>query len=153
LPGLQDTALRSGFWVGFVGEQEYIEIIGCGFISILQEDDLDNCIFCKIASGKMDSETVYSDDNLIAIKDVNPQAPTHLLIIPKKHIGTLMELEDSDTQLMGSIITLSKLLARENDLEASGFRLVVNCGSGAGQSVFHIHFHLLGGRPMKWPPG
>jgi len=114
---------------------------------------LDNCIFCKIASGKMDSETVYSDENLIAIKDVNPQAPTHLLIIPKKHIGTLMELEDSDTQLMGSIITVSKLLARENDLEASGFRMVVNCGSGAGQSVFHIHFHLLGGRPMKWPPG
>jgi len=101
----------------------------------------------------MDSETVYSDENLIAIKDVNPQAPTHLLIIPKKHIGTLMELEDSDTQLMGSIITVSKLLARENDLEASGFRMVVNCGSGAGQSVFHIHFHLLGGRPMKWPPG
>jgi histidine triad (HIT) family protein len=101
----------------------------------------------------MSSETVYNDENLIAIKDINPQAPTHLLIIPKKHFGTLMDIEDSDQELMGSVCTLAKFLARENDLEGSGFRLVLNCGSGAGQSVFHIHFHLLGGRPMKWPPG
>jgi histidine triad (HIT) family protein len=96
---------------------------------------------------------VYSDEHLFAIKDINPQAPTHLLIIPKKHIATLMDIEDSDKDLMGSVCTVAKLLAGENDLEASGFRLVLNCGSGAGQSVFHIHFHLLGGRPMKWPPG
>ena len=96
---------------------------------------------------------IYSDEKLMAIKDINPQAPTHLLIIPKKHIGTLMDIENSDKELMGSVFTLAKSLAQENDLEASGFRLVVNCGSGAGQSVFHIHFHLLGGRPMKWPPG
>jgi histidine triad (HIT) family protein len=89
----------------------------------------------------------------MAIKDINPQAPTHLLIIPKKHIGTLMDIEDSDKDLMGSVCTLAKSLARENNLETSGFRLVLNCGSGAGQSVFHIHFHLLGGRHMKWPPG
>ena len=114
---------------------------------------MDNCLFCNIASGKIDSEMVYKDENLIAIKDVNPQAPTHLLIIPKKHFATLMDIEDSDKELMGSVCTLAKSLARENDLEASGFRLVLNCGSGAGQSVFHIHFHLLGGRPMKWPPG
>jgi len=101
----------------------------------------------------MSSEKVYSDENLMAIKDINPQAPTHLLIIPKKHFGTLMDIEDSDKELMGSVCTLAKFLAKENDLEASGFRLVLNCGSGAGQSVFHIHFHLLGGRPMKWPPG
>ena len=123
------------------------------FLFIVQEDDLDNCLFCKIISGKIGSETVYSDGDLIAIKDVNPQAPTHLLIMPKRHIGTLMELEDADTELMGSVFTVAKSLAQENDLEASGFRLVVNCGSGAGQSVFHIHFHLLGGRPMRWPPG
>jgi histidine triad (HIT) family protein len=96
---------------------------------------------------------VYSDDQLFAIKDINPQAPTHLLIIPKKHFGTLMDIEDSDKELIGSVYTLAKSLAQENDLEASGFRVVVNCGSGAGQSVFHIHFHLLGGRPMNWPPG
>jgi histidine triad (HIT) family protein len=96
---------------------------------------------------------VYSDEHLYAIKDINPQAPTHLLIIPKKHLGTLMDIEDSDKELMGSVCTLAKSLAKKNDLEASGFRLVLNCGSGAGQSVFHIHFHLLGGRPMKWPPG
>lgn len=114
---------------------------------------MDNCLFCKIASGKMNSEKVYSDENLMAIKDINPQAPTHLLIIPKKHFGTLMDIEDSDKELMGSMCTLAKFLAKENDLEESGFRLVLNCGSGAGQSVFHIHFHLLGGRPMKWPPG
>jgi len=96
---------------------------------------------------------VYSDEHLYAIKDINPQAPTHLLIIPKKHLGTLMDIEDSDKELMGSVCTLAKSLAKVNDLEASGFRLVLNCGSGAGQSVFHIHFHLLGGRPMKWPPG
>ena len=114
---------------------------------------MDNCLFCKIVSGEIDSETVYNDGNLIAIKDVNPQAPTHLLIIPKKHFGTLMDIEDSDKELMGSVCLLAKSLAKENDLEASGFRLVLNCGSSAGQSVFHIHFHLLGGRPMKWPPG
>ncbi len=96
---------------------------------------------------------IYSDEQLMAIKDINPQAPTHLLIIPKKHISTLMNIEVSDKELMGSVFTLAKSLAQENDLEVSGFRLVLNCGSGAGQSVFHIHFHLLGGRPMKWPPG
>lgn len=114
---------------------------------------MENCLFCKIASGEISSDTVYNDEHLIAIRDINPQAPTHLLVIPKKHIGTLMDIEDSDKELMGSVCTVAKLLARENDLEASGFRLVLNCGSGAGQSVFHIHFHLLGGRPMKWPPG
>jgi len=96
---------------------------------------------------------VYSDEHLFAIKDINPQAPTHLLIIPKKHIATLMDIEGSDKDLMGSVCTLANVLAERNNLQASGFRLVVNCGSGAGQSVFHIHFHLLGGRPMKWPPG
>ena len=114
---------------------------------------MENCLFCKIVNGEINSETVYNDEELIAIKDVNPQAPTHLLIIPKKHFATLMDIEDTDKGLMGSVCTVAKFLAEENDLETSGFRLVLNCGSGAGQSVFHIHFHLLGGRPMKWPPG
>ena len=114
---------------------------------------MDNCLFCKIADGTIDSEMVYSDEQLFAIKDINPQAPTHLLIIPKKHIATLMDMEETDRSLMGSVCALAKSLAKENNLESSGFRLLNNCGSGAGQTVFHIHFHLLGGRPMKWPPG
>lgn len=114
---------------------------------------MENCLFCKIASGDETSEKVYDDEHLIAIKDINPQAPVHLLIIPKKHIGTLMDMEDSDKELMGSVCSAAKFLAEENDLEMSGFRLVLNCGMGAGQTVFHLHFHLLGGRPMKWPPG
>lgn len=112
-----------------------------------------NCLFCRIADGEESSEIVYQNEHLIAIKDINPQAPVHLLIIPKKHIGTLLEMEDSDKELMGLVCTTAKFLAEENDLEMSGFRLVLNCGMGAGQTVFHIHFHLLGGRPMKWPPG
>ncbi len=114
---------------------------------------MENCLFCKIASGDEASEIVYKDEHFIAIKDINPQAPVHLLIIPKKHVGTLMEIEESDKEQMGSVFTVAKFLAEENDLEMSGFRLVLNCGMGAGQTVFHIHFHLLGGRPMKWPPG
>ena len=112
-----------------------------------------NCLFCRIAGGEETSEIVYQNEHLIAIKDINPQVPVHLLIIPKKHIGTLLEIEDSDKELMGWVCTAAKFLAEENDLEMSGFRLVLNCGMGAGQTVFHIHFHLLGGRPMKWPPG
>ncbi len=114
---------------------------------------MENCLFCKIASGAEDSEKVYDDDQLMAIKDINPQAPVHLLIIPKKHMGTLMDVELEDKELMGSVCILAKLLAEENDLEMSGFRLVLNSGMGAGQTVFHVHFHLLGGRPMNWPPG
>lgn len=117
------------------------------------EGALENCLFCKIANGETDSEIIYSDEHLFAIKDINPQAPTHLLIIPKKHIRTIMDIEDLDKELLGSVYILAKSLAQENDLEASGYRVVANCGSGAGQSVFHIHFHLLGGRSMKWPPG
>ncbi|MDH5764091.1 MAG: histidine triad nucleotide-binding protein [Nitrospinota bacterium] len=114
---------------------------------------MENCLFCKIAGGKEDSDTVYKDENVVAIRDINPQAPIHFLIIPRKHIPTLMDIEGRDKELMGSVFTVAKKLAEENDLEMSGFRVVVNCGSGAGQSVFHIHFHMLGGRPMKWPPG
>ena len=96
---------------------------------------------------------VYESDNLFAINDINPQAPTHILIIPRAHHSSLLKVEESDHELMGSIITLANNLAKERGLDKSGYRLVVNCGVGAGQSVFHIHYHILGGRPMKWPPG
>ena len=112
-----------------------------------------DCLFCKISAGSIPSEMVYESDTLFAINDINPQAPTHILIIPRAHHSSLLEVEEKDHELMGSTITVANNLAKERGLDKSGYRLVVNCGEGAGQSVFHIHFHLLGGRPMKWPPG
>ena len=112
-----------------------------------------DCLFCKISTGSIPSEFVYESDTLFAINDINPQAPTHILIIPRVHHSSLLEVEETDYELMGSIITVANYLAKERGLNKSGYRLVVNCGAGAGQSVFHIHYHILGGRPMKWPPG
>ncbi|QPJ60866.1 MAG: histidine triad nucleotide-binding protein [Candidatus Nitronauta litoralis] len=112
-----------------------------------------DCIFCKIDKGEIPSKKVFEDEGLFVIKDVNPQAPTHLLIIPKRHIPTLLDLEEQDREVMSQVPELAGKLARENGFDKSGFRLVVNCGAGAGQSVFHIHFHLLAGRAMQWPPG
>ena len=114
---------------------------------------MENCLFCKIVNNEIDSQKVYEDEKLIAINDINPQAPIHILIIPRKHCATIMDLEETDDNLVGSIFITAKKIAREKELDESGFRIVVNCGSGAGQTIFHIHFHLLGGRPMGWPPG
>ncbi|PIQ95354.1 MAG: histidine triad nucleotide-binding protein [Nitrospinae bacterium CG11_big_fil_rev_8_21_14_0_20_56_8] len=114
---------------------------------------MDDCLFCRIREGKIPAEKVHEDELVFAIKDINPQAPTHLLIIPHKHQETLMELETADRETIGTVFTVAGKLARERGLDKSGFRVVANCGSGAGQSVWHIHFHLLGGRGMKWPPG
>ena len=112
-----------------------------------------DCLFCKIEKGDIPAEKVYDDDKVFAIKDVNPQAPVHLLIMPKKHFSTILELEEKDHELIGTIFTVANRLAKDNGLDKSGFRVVVNCGAEAGQSVFHIHYHLLGGRAMLWPPG
>jgi diadenosine tetraphosphate (Ap4A) HIT family hydrolase len=114
---------------------------------------MQNCIFCKINQGEIPADKVYDGEDLFVIKDVNPQAPTHLLIIPKKHIPTLLDLQAEDAGWTGNVFNLAGQLAREQGFDQSGFRLVVNCGAGAGQSVFHIHYHLLAGRPMNWPPG
>jgi len=114
---------------------------------------MENCLFCQINEGKIPSEKIYEDETLFAIKDINPQAPVHLLIIPKKHLSTLLEIQEEDHQWIGSIFAVANQLAKERELDESGFRIVANCGAGAGQSVFHIHYHLLGGRPMSWPPG
>ncbi|MBI4388660.1 MAG: histidine triad nucleotide-binding protein [Nitrospinae bacterium] len=114
---------------------------------------MSDCLFCKIIEGKIPSKKVFEDDRLFAIEDVNPQAPVHLLIMPRKHVATLLDLQDGDSGLMGAVFPAASRLARERNIDRSGFRLVVNCGAGAGQSVFHIHFHLLGGRAMLWPPG
>jgi len=114
---------------------------------------MDTCLFCKIDRGEIPSEKVYDEGPLFAIKDINPQAPTHILIIPKKHYATILEIKTQDEPLIGSVYTVANKLAQELGLAQSGFRVVLNCGSEAGQTVFHIHFHLLGGRAMTWPPG
>ncbi len=112
----------------------------------------DDCIFCKIIAGTIAATFVHQDDEVVAIADINPQAPTHVLIIPRRHIPTALDLQARDASLVGRIHEVAHRIARERHLE-NGFRVVVNNGPGAGQTVYHLHFHLLGGRPMRWPPG
>ena len=114
---------------------------------------MSDCIFCRIVDGEIPADIVYQDDEIVAFSDVNPQAPTHILVIPRKHIGTLLEAEEEDTALLGQLQRTAVEIGRRQGLDSSGFRLVTNCLEGAGQSVFHIHVHLLGGRPLSWPPG
>lgn len=112
-----------------------------------------DCLFCKILSGEVPSTKVYEDELCYAFDDINPQAPTHVQIIPRKHIATLNDLVPEDEPLAGHMINVAKEIARERGIEESGYRTVFNCNRGAGQSVFHIHLHLLGGRSLGWPPG
>ncbi|MDI3508311.1 MAG: histidine triad family protein [Clostridiales bacterium] len=112
-----------------------------------------DCIFCKIASGEIPSQIVYQDDAVVAFKDVNPQAPVHILIIPRQHIPSLMDLDEASATVVSHIMVVAKNLAQQFSIAESGFRIVSNCGADAGQSVDHIHFHLLGGRSLQWPPG
>ena len=111
-----------------------------------------DCIFCKIAAGDIPANKVHEDDDVVAFHDLSPQAPVHVLIVPKKHIATLNDASDGDREVFGRILLLAPKLAAQLEV-GSGYRLVNNCGASAGQSVFHIHFHLLGGRAMGWPPG
>ena len=99
----------------------------------------DDCLFCKISTGAIPSEKIYESETLFAINDINPQAPTHILIIPKAHHSSLLDVKEADHEMMGSIINVANQLAKERGLDKSGYRLVVNCGEGAGQSVMHIH--------------
>lgn len=114
---------------------------------------MSDCLFCKIINGDIPAKKIYEDSKIIAIEDISPQAPTHLLVIPKKHIATILDLTSEDRQLIGEIFLSCNKLAVERKIDESGFRIVNNCQEGAGQSVFHLHFHLLGGRQMTWPPG
>ena len=114
---------------------------------------MEKCLFCRIIKKEMESNILYEDDDILAFKDVNPQAPVHLLIIPKKHIPGITELEEEDKELIGKICLVAKRIAREQSVYQCGFRLVVNSGPDAGQAVQHLHFHLLGGRKLGWPPG
>jgi histidine triad (HIT) family protein len=111
-----------------------------------------SCIFCKIVAGELPSKTIYTDESCIAFHDVNPQAPVHLLVIPRKHFASALEADEADEPLMGHLHRVAAKLAQQHKI-TDGFRVVVNTGIGAGQSVFHLHLHVLGGRPMRWPPG
>lgn len=113
----------------------------------------DDCLFCKIVDGEIDSDIVYEDEQVIAFKDIEPQAPVHLLIVPKEHIPTLLDLEEEHKELIGHIYQVANQLAEETGIAEEGFRLVSNCKEAGGQTVFHIHYHLLGGRDLQWPPG
>lgn len=111
-----------------------------------------DCLFCKIVNKEIPSEIIYEDEKVLAFNDINPQAPVHFLVIPKEHIKSLAEIEEGNKDLMGHIIYVASKLARDEGLD-QGYRLVNNCGSQGGQTVDHIHFHVLGKRNMQWPPG
>lgn len=115
---------------------------------------MSNCIFCKIANGDIPANKVYEDDKILCFHDLNPQAPTHVLIIPKVHIETLSHVKPEHSSVLGYIFEKIPEIAKKLDLNSeNGFRICVNCGESAGQTVFHLHFHLLSGRPFSWPPG
>jgi histidine triad (HIT) family protein len=112
-----------------------------------------DCLFCKIIGGQIPGQFVHQDDQLVAIKDINPQAPLHVLIIPRRHVATLNDLGSADDALVGSMHRAAAALAKEHGYAERGYRTVFNCNREAGQTVFHIHLHLLAGRGLMWPPG
>jgi len=114
---------------------------------------VDDCLFCKILSGDIPAELIYESDTAVAFRDINPQAPTHVLVIPRKHIATINDIEEDDEAIVGSLYTAAREIAAGESIAEDGYRAVMNCNAGAGQSVFHIHLHVLGGRQMGWPPG
>jgi len=113
----------------------------------------DNFLFCKIIAAEISADLVHSDEHCIAIRDINPQAPTHVLIIPREHMESLNDASNRDEQLLGHLLRVGARIANDEGHSKSGYRTVINTGAGAGQSVFHMHVHVLGGRPMNWPPG
>ncbi|KOF57013.1 MULTISPECIES: histidine triad nucleotide-binding protein [Clostridium] len=114
---------------------------------------MDDCVFCKIVKGEIPSNKVYEDDKIISFKDLNPEAPVHVLIIPKKHISSLNDVNDEDAEIIAHIFKTVPKLVKELGIDEAGYRIVSNCGENGGQSVPHVHFHLLGGRSLNWPPG
>ena len=114
---------------------------------------MDNCLFCNIVAGEIPADIVYEDDSIIAFRDINPQAPVHILIIPKLHISTLNDLKSEHAELIGELILSAKDIAKKEGISDAGYRTGFNCNKAAGQTVYHIHLHLLGGRNFSWPPG
>jgi histidine triad (HIT) family protein len=114
---------------------------------------MSDCLFCKMVAGEIKPNTVYEDDDVLAFRDLNPQAPTHVLVIPKMHISTINDLQPDQAALIGKLFLAAQKVAKDDGIADRGYRTVMNCNREAGQSVFHIHLHVLGGRPMNWPPG
>ncbi|MEJ2199552.1 MAG: histidine triad nucleotide-binding protein [Desulfuromonadaceae bacterium] len=114
---------------------------------------MDNCIFCKIIAGEIPAKVLFEDELVVALEDINPQAPHHYLIIPRKHIRTTLDLTTADNGLVGQVFQIAGKIAHDLGFAEDGFRVINNCNEAGGQTVWHIHFHLLGGRDMTWPPG
>jgi len=112
-----------------------------------------DCLFCKMATGEIKPDILYEDDDILAFNDVAPQAPFHALVIPKTHIATLNDLTEQDAALVGKILLIAQKIAKQAGIAEQGYRTVFNCNKQAGQTVFHLHLHILGGRDMSWPPG
>jgi histidine triad (HIT) family protein len=114
---------------------------------------MSECLFCRIAAGEIPAKIVFNDEKVVAFEDIKPQAPTHIIIIPRKHIPTVLDLDEEDRELVGHIHLVANQIAAEKSLTQNGFRLVTNCKKSAGQEIFHLHIHMLGGRDFGWPPG
>jgi histidine triad (HIT) family protein len=114
---------------------------------------MSDCIFCKIIDKKIPARIIYEDEHALAFEDVNPQAPVHTLVIPRKHIPTLLDIKDEDNNLIGHLVKVANKIANDKGIAERGFRVVANCNPESGQTVYHIHLHILGGRQMHWPPG
>lgn len=113
----------------------------------------ENCLFCKIVDGRIPGDVVHQDDRCVVIRDINPQAPMHVLVIPRDHMESLDDASQQDEALLGHLLRVSARVANDLEQAESGYRTVINTGAGAGQSVFHLHVHVLAGRPLTWPPG
>ena len=114
---------------------------------------MDDCLFCNIVAGTIPAETMYQDADVTVFKDINPAAPVHMLVIPNQHIAAINEADETDQALLGRLLLVANRIARQQGLTTDGFRYVINTGDHGGQTVFHLHLHLLGGRPLRWPPG
>ena len=114
---------------------------------------MNDCLFCKMISGEIPCDIVYENESVFAFRDIDPKAPTHILLIPRKHIRSINELGESDQTLAGELLLIAKKIAKDEGIDESGFRTIFNTNSDGGQTVFHMHMHILGGRKMAWPPG
>jgi len=114
---------------------------------------MSDTLFSKIAAGEIPADIVYEDEDIVAFRDIGPQAPTHVLVIPRKPIPTINDLEPADAELVGKLFLAAKRIAADEGIAQAGYRTVINCNAAGGQSIYHLHLHLLGGRPMQWPPG
>lgn len=115
--------------------------------------DVNDCLFCRIVAGEIPADIIYEDDQCLAFRDINPQAPVHVLIIPRQHIASLSEAGQTNEAALGGLLLAAARVAKSEKLSEAGYRIVINTGAGAGQSVFHLHLHVIGGRTLSWPPG